>query len=363
MAIQYTPALRLPYPQVTDAPLIASRDLRALAQKMDSEGAQIRGESTSALTAAQAAEALAAQAMARAEKVEFPIESGTTPPEDEDKLWVDEGASGGEGTQVSAADITDATAVGRNILTAPLTVNARNALDIWTGTRALLDAGTDTAERTWDAKELHEYVTETAASAGGASSWDDLTGKPSTFPPAAHTHAQADVTGLETALAGKVDEDDPRLTDARTPLPHTHDDRYYTEAEVDAKVAVQSTGLRDITSDYPEVLVTGTQPGLALSRVGNLVQLSIYGARVPQADQSGTSHHNFSKWLPPGFRPLAGTLLMVPALQGSTATVRFRVVAAGQFTVYDHDGASSIYGSFTFSTADPWPSTLPGVPA
>ena len=89
MAIQYTPALSLPYPEVTDAPLIASRDLRALAQKMDSEGAQIKGESVSALTAAQAAEALAGQAMARAEKVEFPIVSGTTPPEDTRMLWVD----------------------------------------------------------------------------------------------------------------------------------------------------------------------------------------------------------------------------------------------------------------------------------
>ena len=35
--------------------------------------------------------------------------------------------------------------------------------------------------------------------------WDAITGKPSTFAPSAHTHAQADVEGLSAALAGKSD--------------------------------------------------------------------------------------------------------------------------------------------------------------
>jgi hypothetical protein len=33
-------------------------------------------------------------------------------------------------------------------------------------------------------------------------SWSTLSGKPSTFPPSAHTHATSEVTGLDTALAG-----------------------------------------------------------------------------------------------------------------------------------------------------------------
>jgi hypothetical protein len=33
--------------------------------------------------------------------------------------------------------------------------------------------------------------------------WEGLTGKPSTFPPSAHSHAIGDVTGLQTALDGK----------------------------------------------------------------------------------------------------------------------------------------------------------------
>lgn len=49
--------------------------------------------------------------------------------------------------------------------------------------------------------------------------------------PVAHSHAQSDVTGLADALAAKADtddlaglvtDDDPRLTDARTPTSHSH---------------------------------------------------------------------------------------------------------------------------------------------
>lgn len=38
---------------------------------------------------------------------------------------------------------------------------------------------------------------------GGPVAWADVTGKPSTFTPSAHTHPTSDVTGLDTALAGK----------------------------------------------------------------------------------------------------------------------------------------------------------------
>ena len=50
---------------------------------------------------------------------------------------------------------------------------------------------------------------------GGASSWDDITGKPATFPPSAHNHAITDVTGLEDALqnAGSVKSVNGQLPD------------------------------------------------------------------------------------------------------------------------------------------------------
>lgn len=51
---------------------------------------------------------------------------------------------------------------------------------------------------------------------GGASNWNDITGKPETFPPSAHNHAITDVTGLEDALqnAGSVKSVNGQLPDA-----------------------------------------------------------------------------------------------------------------------------------------------------
>ena len=79
-----------------------------------------------------------------------------------------------------------------------------------------------------------------------------------TAAPNAHTHAISDTSGLQTALDGKqasgsyapatgiapsaitgtaVITTDSRLSDARTPTTHTHDERYYTETEMNTLLA------------------------------------------------------------------------------------------------------------------------------
>lgn len=50
---------------------------------------------------------------------------------------------------------------------------------------------------------LNKLLLGNEGSSGGASSWDEITDKPSAFPPSAHTHAQADVAGL-TDIAAKA---------------------------------------------------------------------------------------------------------------------------------------------------------------
>lgn len=68
--------------------------------------------------------------------------------------------------QPTAANISDATAVGRSVLTAADAAAARTAIGAGTsnaaataaGTRAQLDAGTDTEVRAWSAKDIAEYV-------------------------------------------------------------------------------------------------------------------------------------------------------------------------------------------------------------
>lgn len=63
--------------------------------------------------------------------------------------------------------------------------------------------------------ETDGKLTFDGAEIGGASNWNDITGKPETFPPSAHNHAITDVTGLEDALqkAGTVKSVNGQLPD------------------------------------------------------------------------------------------------------------------------------------------------------
>lgn len=95
------------------------------------------------------------------------------------------GTSPGGATTVTSANITDATATGRSVLTAASAADAR----------AAIGAGTS---------NLTIGTTASTAKAGNyVPTYAEVTGKPSTFAPSAHTHAIADVTGLQTALDGK----------------------------------------------------------------------------------------------------------------------------------------------------------------
>lgn len=83
----------------------------------------------------------------------------------------------------TAANISDSTAVGRSLLTAADAASARTAIGAGTSNLAL---GT----------------TSTTAKAGDyAPGWTEVTGKPTTFTPAAHTHAASDITSGVVAAA------------------------------------------------------------------------------------------------------------------------------------------------------------------
>ena len=100
--------------------------------------------------------------------------------------------------------------------------------------------------------------------------WESITGKPSTFTPSAHTHSQSDVTGLASALAGKSDtghvHDDRYYTESeidtklsgKSDTSHTHDSRYYTESEVDSKLS----GKANSTHSHTIAQVTNLQTTL-----------------------------------------------------------------------------------------------------
>lgn len=57
-----------------------------------------------------------------------------------------------------------------------------------------------------------------AAGGGDAPAWGDVTGKPSQFPPASHTHVVGDVDGLTAVLDGKQSAGDYATTATVTSL-------------------------------------------------------------------------------------------------------------------------------------------------
>jgi hypothetical protein len=70
-------------------------------------------------------------------------------------------------------------------------------------------------------------------------------------------------TLIRTSINNKADKTDPRFTDARTPLPHTHDDRYYTENEVDNKLALKADTVHVHTPEQIQNLVEFIQDTVA----------------------------------------------------------------------------------------------------
>lgn len=69
-----------------------------------------------------------------------------------------------------------------------------------------LQAG-DTYFKTGEGAKVYDgsaFVSMSGGGGGGSVAWADITGKPSTFTPSAHTHTIVDVTGLQTALDGKA---------------------------------------------------------------------------------------------------------------------------------------------------------------
>ena len=67
-----------------------------------------------------------------------------------------------------------------------------------------------------------------------------------TAAPNAHAHAISDTTGLQTALDGK------QASGSYAAASHTHDDRYYTETEIDTKLsAIPTTSTINSFSAYP----------------------------------------------------------------------------------------------------------------
>lgn len=108
---------------------------------------------------------------------------------------------------------------------------------------ALSGLGTgDMAKSVYDANNNGKVD---SAESADAVAWTGVTGKPSSFPPATHTHPTSEITGLDTALAAKAPLASPALTGtptAPTATAGTSSTQLATTAFVAAAVAAVVNG-------------------------------------------------------------------------------------------------------------------------
>ena len=160
--------------------------------------------------------------------------------------------------------------------------------------------------------------------ASGTAAWGEVSGKPATYPPSAHTHSPADVTGLVDRLAALE----------------------------------YKSGERDITS-----LVTGRAAGrLLVERVGRTVWMTFDDLK---AEDQGSSYYSWTKLLPAGWcpGPAAGYryLPLSPTAAGQS-NGPIRVSRYGDLGVYDAGGQRALRGTVSWTTPDPVPTTPFGSP-
>jgi len=81
-----------------------------------------------------------------------------------------------------------------------------------------------------------------------ARDWNNIVNKPSVFPPESHSHVRADISDLWNTPFWDNIQDKPSTF---PPSAHVHDDRYYTESEIDALLQqYKFLDLTDTPSSY-----------------------------------------------------------------------------------------------------------------
>lgn len=124
-------------------------------------------------------------------------------------------------------------------------------------------------DRYYTEAEIDQKLKGTSAS-GHTHAWGEITGKPSTFPPSAHKHVKADISDFPASMPASDVSDWAKAAtkpsyawseitgkpSTFTPVSHTHDDRYYTESEMDAKLAKKAD-----THSHPYLPTAGGNMG------------------------------------------------------------------------------------------------------
>ena len=131
----------------------------------------------------------------------------------------------------------------------------------------------------------------------GASAWNDISGKPSVFPPDTHSQAISTVTGLQTALDGKqaalgytpVNTTDPRLSDARMPLSHNQAISTVTglQTALDGK---QAAGSYQAAGDYATNSRLDNYTAAVAQQMAGKEAVGIASSLIASHNMNGSSH-------------------------------------------------------------------------
>ena len=142
----------------------------------------------------------------------------------------------------------------------------------------------------------------------GTTTWGGITDKPATFTPSSHNHPISDVTNLQTTLDSKVATTDPRLSDARTPTAHNHDDRYYTDAETDT--LLQGKAAASHQHPFSDITGTATDAQIPASIARDTEVAAAISAHEGAADPHTGYQKESEKGAANGYAPLDSGLLV-----------------------------------------------------
>jgi hypothetical protein len=173
---------------------------------------------------------------------------------------------------------------------------------VWGDITGTLTDQTDLAAELADkATAAQGALADSALQPGAQIPWTDVTSKPATFAPSAHVHAQADVTGLVTALADKANTGHSHAIADTTGLQSALDGKQPLSAVLTATTASFTTA--------DEAKLDGIAPGAEVNVPTNLTYTA--ATRVLASD-TGTD-----ATLPLVTSDAAG---LAPASGGGTAT-------------------------------------------
>jgi hypothetical protein len=174
---------------------------------------------------------------------------------------------------------------------------------------------------------------------GGEVTWSDVTSKPSTFPPSAHTHTISDVTSLQTTLDGKASSSHTHIIgdvtglqtalDGKASSTHTHPQSDITNLTTDlaAKQATLVSGTNIRTINGETLLGSGNIAiGASLSSVQSFCTAETTLSATTYADITGAS-----------ISLTAGTWLILATANGSSQTT-----TATSMIVAITDGANAV---------------------